>query len=110
MSARSRPSSRRLTERRRPAASPAHRTLRVVTPAMSPGNGALRPAVGSGFAGGPASVQPAVDVQELVLAAGGRRRGAQITEWGSTADAGTWDAAAAFAELATDARRILDGP
>ena len=49
-------------------------------------------------------------LQEAAVLTWTRWARAQIAEWRSTADAGTWDAAAAFAELATEARRILDGP
>jgi len=49
-------------------------------------------------------------LQEAAVLTWTRWARAQIAEWRSTADAGTWDATAAFAELAADARRILDGP
>jgi len=49
-------------------------------------------------------------LQETAVLTWTRWARAQIAEWRSTADTGTWDATAAFAELAADARRILDGP
>jgi DNA-binding PadR family transcriptional regulator len=47
-------------------------------------------------------------LQEAAVLSWARWARAQIAEWRSTADAGTWDREAAFAEMVTQARRLLD--